>query len=260
MKYELYIDTFVMTNFWMDFVALFITKEITRKKVGAVRLLVGAFVSSLVSAVLFLVLNDYVFYAILIHFVVNPCMLYFVFREKEKKLFLGEWAITYLAILFLGGIMQWLYVVLAKYHHFALCFMIATMLGVVVLCFLEKKRTIGENVYQVKIKNKERELNLTAYYDSGNLLMDPFFHEPVSIIDEESICQVTEEHMPVRLIPFCSLGEENGIIKVLTLEEMRIYRKQGELVIKPVILGIGKKELFQGAGYNLLLNEKMMRR
>lgn len=259
MKYEIYIDVFILTNCLMDFLALWITKEVMHRRAKTVRLLLGSFFAAIASALLFLVMADYIIYQIIMHFMINPLMLLFCFQTKEKRHFLEEWAVCYLVVLLLGGIMQWLYAGAAGQQHFVLCVFLAFLAGIFMLCMVEKHRKIEQKVYPVKIYNGGKELNLRAYYDSGNLLMDPFFHEPVSIIDEESIHLLMNENMPVRLIPFHSLGRENGMIQVVTLEEMLIYKRKEQIRIKPVILGIGRKELFQDAGYQMLLNEKMLR-
>ena len=68
-----------------------------------------------------------------------------------------------------------------------------------------------------------------------------------------------EKQMRKRLIPFHSLGKENGWIAVITAEKMIIRKRKEQIEVCPVVLGLGRKELFSGTGYHMLLNEKNLR-
>lgn len=259
MKYELYIDVFIMTNGLMDFLVLMLTNEILHRRAGLLSMFLVSLGSAFVSALLFLKMSDYLWYQLTIHFLVNPLMLLWAFRGKGIKRLAEEWVICYLVMFLLGGSMQWLYLGMGKGQYFILCLLAVLTIGVFALCFLERYRRIEEKVYEVKICQEGKELELRAYYDSGNLLMDPFFQEPVQIMDEALINQIMGKNIHARLIPFTSLGRENGIIKVVTAEKMVVYKRKEQIEVKPVILGLGRKELFQDAGYQMLLNEKILR-
>ena len=259
MRYELYIDVFIMTNGLMDFLVLMLTNEILHRRAGLLSMFLASLGAAIISALLFLKMSDYLWYQLTIHFLVNPVMLFYVFRGKGIKRLAEEWIICYLVMFLLGGSMQWLYLGLGKRQHFILWLLVALTIGVFVLCCLERYRRIEEKVYEVKICQEGKELELRAYCDSGTLLIDPFFREPVQIMDEALIGQIMDPKMHARLIPFCSLGRENGVIKVVTAEKMVVYKRKEQIEVKPVVLGLGRKELFQNAGYQMLLNEKILR-
>lgn len=260
MKYELYIDVFAMTNGLMDLLALMFTDEILHRRAGMCSMFLASVVSAVLSVVLFLGMSDYLAYQMVVHFLLNPFMLFLTFRGKGIKRLLEEWIICYLVMLLLGGAMQWLYIGLGRGQHFVLYLLLTLTAGVFVLCLIERYRRIEKKVYEVKICQEGRELELLAYYDSGNLLVDPYVKEPVQIIDEGLIRPFLEtQTVHARLIPFHSLGRENGLIEVITAEKMLIRKRRGQIEVKPVILGLGRKELFQDAGYRMLLNEKILR-
>ena len=245
MQYEFYIDAFVMTNGLMDFLVLMFTDEILHRKARLGVLFLASVLGAVVSAVLFLWMSDYLLYQMVIHFILNPLMLVFAFGEKKGKRLLEDWIISY-------GI--------GRGRHFVLCLLAVLTIGVFGLCVVERYRRIEGKVYEVKICQDDRELEVAAYYDSGNLLTDPYVKEPVQIIDEEMIRPLMEEkQMRKRLIPFHSLGKENGWITVITAEKMIIRKRKEQIEVCPVVLGLGRKELFSGTGYHMLLNEKNLR-
>lgn len=259
MKYELYIDVFFLTNCFVDFIALMFTKEILHKKTGNFRLFLGSMIASGISLGLFLFLSSYSLYQLLIHFVLNPLMLLFCFKIQEKRAFLEEWAISYMVLLLLGGIMQWLYVEVFGQRYFLLCIGVSGLIFLVFSCFFEHWRRITGKIYPVKILHEGKEIRLWGYYDSGNLLTDPFLKEPVSIASRKEIVSILPRDIKIRLVPFSSLGAENGLIPVCTVEKMIVYQGKKEIVITPAVFGIAREELFQDLSYQVILNEKILR-
>lgn len=259
MKYELYIDVFFLTNWFMDFITLVITKGILHKRAGNLRLLLGSMIASGVSLALFLFLSSYSLYQLFIHFAVNPLMLLFCFKIQEKKVFLEEWAVSYMVLLLLGGVMQWLYVGVFHQRYFLFCTGVAFFLFLILNCFLEHHEKITEKIYTVKVFHEGQEVKLRGYYDSGNLLMDSFLKEPVNIVTRKEIVSILPKDIKIRLIPFSSLGAENGLVPVCTVEKMLVYQGKREIEIKPAVLGFGREELFRGRAYQMILNEKILR-
>ena len=259
MKYELYIDVFFFVNCFMDFIALTLTKMFLHKKGKILSLLFTSMLASAASLGLFLALSSYSLYQLFIHFLVNPLMLLLCFRPKGKREFLMEWAVSYLVFLLLGGIMQWLYVEVLKGQGFLLCVSVAGGIFLILQCFLEHHAKVIEKIYPVKVFMEGKEIELKGYYDSGNLLTDPFLKEPVSIVSRKEIVSILPKDSKIRLIPFSSLGAENGLLPVCTVEKMIVYQKKSKIEIKPAGLGIGREELFTNREYQLILNEKILR-
>ena len=82
-------------------------------------------------------------------------------------------------------------------------------------------------------------------------MTDPFLKEPVSIASRKEIVSILPRDIKIRLVPFSSLGAENGLIPVCTVEK--------EIVITPAVFGIAREELFQDLSYQVILNEKILR-
>ena len=107
MEYEIYADVWFLMNFIMDSAALLIAGKLMKERIRARRLLLGSFAGTSASMLLFFQLKDYNWYQIYVHFLVNPLMVYLCYRSRSKKQFLGQWAVTYLAFILLGGILEW---------------------------------------------------------------------------------------------------------------------------------------------------------
>ncbi|MCI8483047.1 MAG: sigma-E processing peptidase SpoIIGA [Lachnospiraceae bacterium] len=256
MKYELYADIWFLTNFTMDSIALLIAGKLMKQRIQMGRLLLGGVVGTGGSMVLFLGLKDYGWYQFGVHFLVNPLMIYLCYRSRKWKEFLGQWIITYLAFILLGGMMTWS-VQIGKGRHFlfslAGAFVFLALAGSILGHF--KKRS--ETIYDLLLVTREGNISVKGFYDTGNLLMDPLVKQPVHIIKKEILWeQIQKEHLPVRLIPFHSLGQENGMLEAVTLEGMYILGKDRSIYLEKPVFGIAEEKLFQDDRCDVILNGK----
>ncbi len=258
MKYELYIDVFILSNFCMDTLALILTGIFLRKKRPVRILALTAFLGTIAATALFLCLTNYLLYVILVHFLVNPLMVWLAFRPKNKREFLGEWVACYLVVLLAGGMMQWLYVTIFHGNHIGICIALTFLAGLAVAAFWEKQMVVGKRTYDVRLQVGTDTVELKAYYDTGNLLMDPYFDEPVHIVAEGKLQEcLSRNRVSGRLVSFSSLGEKNGWIKTYTIDELTVYQKNDVLQIKPAVVGVTTDRLFKHGDYQMILNSHL---
>ena len=257
MQYELYIDVFAISNFCMDFLALFLTNAFLGRNCPVKTLFFPSLIGTVSAILLFLFLPDYSLYTLIIHFLVNPAMVYFSFRENNRRRFLEDWGVTYLVVLLAGGAMQWICQTLFAGKYFLLSVFLTLVIGFCAVFVWERKATVGKRIYEVKLFLAGREYPMRAYYDTGNLLMDPYFHEPVSITASPKIREAVRE-LPGRLIVYSSLGEQNGLIWVYTMERMLIYKKKSVVMVEPAVIGIADEKLSLQGDYQMILNGKLL--
>ncbi len=259
MNYELYVDVWFLTNFTMDSAALWIAGKLMKQRIRAFRLFLGSFAGTVVSMLLFFIWDDYTWYQICVHFLVNPGMVFLCYRSRKKKEFLGQCAVTYLAFILLGGAMEWMMqngaegVQLIWYLLGALLLLAALEK---VLGFLKREK---ETIYDLLLITGEGNISVKGFYDTGNLLMDPLVGRPVHIIKKEILKeQILQGKLPVRLIPYHSLGQESGLLEAVTLEGMYIMRENHPLYLKKPVFGMAEERLFQNDRCDVILNGKSM--
>lgn len=259
MKYELYADVWFLTNFTMDSLALLITGKLLKQRIDIKRLLLGSFIGTILSIVLFFKLDDYAWYQLIAHFLVNPLMVYLCYRSRRKKEFLGQWAITYLAFILLGGILEWSMQNINDGRYFVI-YLVGALLFLAtsgkILSHLKRQK---ETIYDLLLVTREGNISVKGFYDTGNLLTDPLVNQPVHIIKKEILKeQIQREKIPVRLIPFHSLGTETGLLEAVTLEGMYILKEGSLIYLKKPVFGIAEEKLFQDDKCDVILNAKSM--
>lgn len=114
------------------------------------------------------------------------------------------------------------------------------------LCLLGLRGKLGPAPYvSVELNYKGKNLKLTALQDTGNSLCDPVTGGPVLVVDSATAVKLTglspdQISRPVetmgmipglRLIPYRSVGTENGLMLGLHLKDVKIGPWQGSRVV-----------------------------
>jgi len=60
------------------------------------------------------------------------------------------------------------------------------------------------------------------------------------------------------LVPYCSLGNTNGLLSVYSAEKMYIYQGKNRLEVEPVVFGIAESGLLEKKEYDVILQASML--
>jgi len=167
-----------------------------------------------------------------------------------------------------------------------LVFSLATV-GLIIKIFMEviqSKITKERLLIPVKIVFDNRMIDLSALIDTGNSLKDPLTNIPVMIVEfkalqellpieiksifensqEEDLNFITEAistskwFSRFRLIPFSSLGKENGMLIGFKPDFIEIGEEGEKRDIKNVIVGIYNRSLSRNEKYKALLGPELV--
>lgn len=222
-------------------------------------MLVVAAVASVLSLLLHIYIVNAEIRTIILHFGLNMGMALMAFGWKGKKILLENWLVIYMTILLLGGIMEWEENLGLSSSFFWAKVVIAAVLLSITTAYLSSKKVFLDKVYAVEIIQDGKRYSLNGYWDSGNLLVDPYFGEPVQIIDKHTAeCIFGKEIPGIRLIPYRSLGSDGALLAVCNAQEMHIYCEKKIKTISPVLLGIADNELLQGKEYDVILQASVI--
>ncbi len=296
----IYLDVVLIENLIMNYIILFATGYILKIKLNHIRLIISALLGGIYSILAYMeVLEIYtnffmkillsvvmvylaynakniklllkqitIFY--LTSFVFGGCsfaLLYFV-KPQEILMRNGTLIGTYpLKIAVLGGIVG---------------FTISVIAFKVVKHRLNKKDMFCDITVFVEEKN----IKTKAMIDTGNMLKDPITRMPVIVIEKDILYEIIpykildnlekiiggeisneiyEEEVikyisKFRVIPFTSLGKENGMLLGLKVKKVIVEMDFNEEEIKDVIIGIYNKKLSKKNKYNALIGLDIIER
>ena len=96
-------------------------------------------------------------------------------------------------------------------------------------------------------------------YDSGNTLKDPLFNKPVNIVEKDKLQRIIEKNMDMvdlhyRLVAYNSLGNSHGILPVIDVDYICIYKENERVIINKAAVAIYDGSLNKNGVYSMLLN------
>ena len=141
---------------------------------------------------------------------------------------------------------------------------------------VKNKMKIEDMYCDIRILNKGKEERIRAMIDTGNFLKDPITNSPVLIVEKNSLNNIlskeilenTEEILNgkyefqndemeyaanFRVLPFSSLGKQNGMLLGFKVDQIETNINDDEILRKDIIIGIYEKKLSSKKNYEGLI-------
>ena len=142
---------------------------------------------------------------------------------------------------------------------------------------LVKNKLRIEDIYcNIRILNKGKEEKIRAMIDTGNFLKDPITNSPVLIVEKNSLNNIlpkkilenTEKILEgkyefqndemeyasnFRVLPFSSLGKQNGMLLGFKVDQIETNINDDEIQRRDIIIGIYEKKLSNKKNYEGLI-------
>lgn len=289
----IYIDVILIENLCMNYIILFATSYILKIKRNHFRMLVSSLLGGIYSILAYMqVLQVYsnflikiilsiamvylaynaknikilmkqiiIFY--LTSFVFGGCALALLYFVKPQEILMknGMYIGTYpLKIALLGGI-------------------VGFTITVIAFKVVKYRMTKKDMFCNVTIYLKEKYINVRAIIDTGNMLKDPISRMPVIVVEKDVLYEIipykilnnlekiiggdtnseiydeesVEYISKFKVIPYTSLGRQNGLLLGIKADKVKIELDANEEDLKNVIIGIYDKKLTKKDNYNALL-------
>lgn len=242
----------------MDCIALEAVNCFLRRGKKHGRIVAAAVLSSVGSLVLTMTVHDRMIRLLCVHFILNTAMVFLCFGKSTKREFWENWAATYAAVMFLGGFMEFFGSLPWKKQRFFVQGAAAAVILSLVTYYLGRRKQFGGHLYPAQLIHHGKTKELKAYWDSGNQLKNPYSGKPVCILSRSLAKEVVCGNERVWLVPYTSLGQENGLILVTQIECLRICDGKKQIEIKPAEVGIANEGLLEHREYDLILHASLL--
>ena len=186
---------------------------------------------------------------------------YCLFRPKSKKYFGKLLIYSYLAMFILGGVMIGIESIGGNTYMSPISWSLTVVLLVFFIEMIFLKINVKNDIYQVILTIAENQKCLvTALSDSGNGLEEPISNIPVSIV-EENIIKPYKDGLKAdkfRIVPFHSIGEEQGLLEAYFIEKMEIIKEGENRIIFNPMIAITKDKISTGENYQMILHPALL--
>lgn len=275
--YIVYLDVFFMINFFMDYIIILITSKIAGIKKRKIRELIGAAFGALYSVIVIKPLTNHLLNVTLINIMVAALMVLISFGFINLAVYIKNVILLFTVSFTLSGIINYLYysTIIGRYvknvlsgnsnkvvnaRKFILVSVLAYILLNVVIKIIFIIRKDIELYYDIKITFNGKSVVTKGMYDTGNTLTEPISGKMVHIAEYEILKPLLEGDEKAKenlcVIPFHSIGEDNGIMYGIRADEMVILvDDKPEFLYNPVI-GIHKGSVSKKGNYSVILNRE----
>ena len=287
----IYIDVIIVENLIMNYIILYATGTISKVKISYLRIFCSSLIGAIYDITEYTFkLNIYS--NIIIKTILSVIIIYVAFNPQNIKKMCKQLIIFYVTTFTFGGIATYLIYVLKPQNiiikngmyvgtYVLKVIFIGAIIGTIILFIafkqVKSKITKKDMICKIKIKINGKEKTLDAMVDTGNMLKEPITGTPVAVVERTSLYDllpkeilnntesilggdfknipedIKREYIPkLKIIPFASLGKQNGMLVGIKPEKIEIINEQTE-ENKNAIIGIYNKSLTKKGEYNALI-------
>ena len=250
----IYIDVIIVENLIMNYIILYATGTISKVKISYLRI----FCSSLIGAIY--AITEYTFklniYSnIIIKTILSVIIIYVAFNPQNIKKMCKQLIIFYVTTFTFGGIATYLIYVLKPQN---IIIKNGMYVGTYVLKVIFIGAIIGTIILFIAFKQVKKKITKTktSGISKRKFIKKEILNNTESILggDFQNIPEdIKREYIPkLKIIPFASLGKQNGMLVGIKPEKIEIINEQTE-ENKNAIIGIYNKSLTKKGEYNALI-------
>lgn len=293
----IYIDVVLIENLIMDYIILLASGLILKIKIKHIRLILASLLGAVYSIIAYMGILE-LYSSILLKIILSIIIVYIAFNPQSIKKMWKDLLIFYLtSFVFGGAAFALIYIIrpqdiLMRNGLFLGTYPLKTvMLGgivaftIIITAFTVVKRKISKKdmFCTIEIKLNGKNIKANAMIDTGNMLKEPITNTPVVVVEHTLLYQcipkeilnnleniiggdfekipdkIKQEYiLKLKLIPFSSLGKQNGMLLGIKPEYLKIITEEQEKTQKNVIIGIYNKSLTKRGEYRALLGIEML--
>ena len=295
----IYIDVVLIENLIMNYIILLATGIILKEKIKTLRLFLASLLGAIYSVVAYMSILE-IYSSMILKIILSILIVYIAFNPQTIKKMWKDILIFYLtSFVFGGAAFALIYIVkpqdiLMKNGLFLGTYPLKTIILGAIIAFIiiiaafsvvKSKITKKDMFTQIEIQLNEKNIETTAMIDTGNLLKEPITNAPVIVIEHTLLYEcipkeilnnldellggdfknipesVKNEYISkLKLIPFSSLGKQNGMLIGIKADYIKIKDKEENKEEKKenIIIGIYSKSLTKRGEYRALIGIELL--
>lgn len=289
----IYLDIVLIENLCMNYIILYATGIIYKTKTKMLRLLFSSAIGAVYAVLAYMQVLE-IYSNLLLKFLLSVGMVYLAYSPKTLKILGKQLLLFYITSSVFGGVAfallyfvkpqdifmkNGLYIGTYPIKIVALGAIVSYIVIKFALKLIKGKLTRKELFCQILIRLGEEKIIVTAMLDTGNLLKEPITKTPVIIVEKQSLATILPKEIlenldfildgtnktelgeyatRFRVIPFSSLGKQNGMLLGMKMDEVEIITEEGNTTVSNVIIGISNESLTKNGLYTALVGLEIL--
>lgn len=294
----IYMDVVLFENLCMNYIILFGSAYIIKIKIKHIRIICSSILGAIYAILAYTGIFP-LYSNIVVKILLSVAMIYIAYRPKNIKGALKELIVFYLVSFALGGCaFALLYIVRPQDIFIKDGVFIGTypikiallggILGFIITYIsfkiVKTRMSRKELIYRIQIEINGKTLETNVLLDTGNMLKDPISNTPVVLIEKSKLYEILPSELienakdmiggdfksnelidkeyltRLRIIPFTSVGKQNGMMMGIKVDKIKIITDVDEILNNNVIVCIYEKEFSKKRNYFGIIGIDMLER
>ena len=262
MKYEVYLDTFFVTQLIMDYCVLRLTVKAMKLRTSRLRIMLAAFTGALGSCLMFVLpsVNLYLKYGI-ITVVIGLLMSWTAFCIRGIRQYISVFFMLIAMTFLLGGMTGWITGRIRGAVPFYFRLVLILAIYALFLWCIKLYRRQESLLLPVTLSIRDEDgslkrISVVALRDTGNRLLEGRTGMPVCILEKgvcENLCKADYT------VSYHTLGNEEDIMYAQRIDGMTIHTKEGDVSVKDVMLAFYPGRISKKGAYHMILHPEYLK-
>ena len=288
----IYLDVIFLENIVINYIILYVTGIISKAQIKQKKLIAGALIGAIYSIIYYL-LKLKLYSNCIIKIILSIVIIYVAFNSNSFKDLLKKVLLFYLiSFVFGGSAIAIIYMVNSQNITIQNGVLVGSytlktvLIGIVVAYFtiifalkiIKTKISKKDLICEIAVTLNNKEIKTKALIDTGNLLKEPITNMPVIVMEHSLLYDILpkeilnnseeilggdfskipenikeEYSLKLKVIPYSSLGKQNGMLLGVKGENLIVYLKDETRQLDKVIIAIYNKSLTKRGEYRSLL-------
>jgi len=261
--YIFYVDIYFIQNFIIKAVVIYLALYCNKFQLildsvkGIGKIIVASIFGTLFEMTGLMLGISYNVVLVLVHLLEIPCMIRFVIGKECTKIF--KVIITgYFFVIVINGILEIIWNSFGGVGNYILWIIVACAVAYVGTRMFRNYSQMQKGIFPVELQQEKSIVQTCGLYDTGNHLHDPQTGEGVHIISENIKQRLFLKDEKENYIPYQSLGNEEGLIRIYYVECIRVQKGDKWIEKKNAPIGVAQETLFIDKKYQMILNEDIV--
>lgn len=288
----IYIDIVIIENLIMNYIILCATGMVSKNKIRHLRLIMASLLGAIYSVVAYMKILE-IYSNIVLKILLSVIIVYIAYNPQTVKKLWKTLVMFYLVSFVFGGVaFSLIYIIkpqdiIMKNGLFLGTYPLKTIILGAIVAFaiiiiavkiIRKKFTTKDMICDIEIILNNKKINTKALIDTGNMLKEPITNIPVVVVEkillyecipkeilnninqiiggdlEKIPQQIQSQYISkLKLIPFSSLGKQNGMLLGIKVQQIKIIKESEEITKENIIVGIYQQSLTKNGEYQALM-------
>ena len=288
----IYLDVIFLENIVINYIILYVTGIISKVQIKQNRLFLGALIGAIYSVIYYL-FKLKIYSSFIVKIFLSIVIIYVAFNSNNFKDLLKKVLLFYLtSFVFGGAAIAIIYMVNSQNITIQNGVLVGSytlktvLIGIVVAYFtiifafkiIKTKISKKDLTCEIEVTLNNKKIRTIALIDTGNMLKEPITNWPVIVMEHTLLYDflpkeilnhseeilggdfskipenIIEEYSSrLKVIPYSSLGKQNGMLLGVKGENLIVYLKEEMRQLDKVIIAIYNKSLTKRGEYRSLL-------